>query len=639
MVASVFNVLKRCGGGFWLLLLALFALSLPQDGDWTIDDGIKLVGAHYANPPWHVDLPDGPLRSSLRDPAAYPPFYGPFAERENGAIRLGFSPWTMALWGIAAQGGAVALALLPVLGAFAIWLLMRRWKSSLEEIVFLLPLTFYSLMMWEHTIALAFEAAGLLLLFRARPAATLHIFLAGALFAAGALLRPEMALVIAVIFGFLWWRDRFAGALVFLFVSVILMAIGLWVSRSGGNPLVPSQVLLNFKFSGIVAPSFAQALAQRVDAFWALLFMMDPNLWLSLGLLLLLCFASFLVFRAERRRILWLGLLGAVLLFLWFVIVQFRLWTHPLPPIALLHRNGLLYAFPWILLLFFYRERENRPFLWTASVLALLVIVTAPVFRGVHWGPRFLLPALLLLIPVYANAKNQMTKRGWLWRSLLALTVLQSLSSAVVVYGRREESAGLVRFLEGRVHTPLVVPSQMQAADLGPLWSKVEMFAAPSPSVERRFIADARRAGAQSFWLLLMPKFGEENAMEDLPGVPMHLQEQDSFTTGILWKTPWWLGKFGDTGDSAAWGAFYDDLARREIARGELERALPEHESAVEFAPRSADYHYNYALTLGRLGFLTQAREELQKAVAADSLHKSARELLQKITAASSSSP
>ncbi|MFH1011070.1 MAG: hypothetical protein V1784_07540 [bacterium] len=639
MVASGWNALKRYGGGVWVLLLALFALTLPRDGVWTIDDGIKLVGTHHGRPPWYVELPDGPLRASLRDPAAYPPFYATFAVRESGAFRLGFSPWTMALWGFAAKGGTLALTLLPVVGAFLIWLLLRRWHGSLEEVVFLLPLTFYSLMLWEYTVVLALEAAALLLLLRGRPVPLVQVVAAAVLLAAGALLRPEMVLLVPVIFVLLWRREGLFQASALFFVSLIVILAGLWVSKMGESSILPSQVLLNFKFSGVGITSFWQALGQRAETAWVFLLMMDSNFWLSLGLFLLLCIAGFLLFRAERGRVLWLGVLGGGMLFLWFLLVQFRLWSHPLPPVALLHRNSLLYAFPWVLLLFFYKNHEARPFLWAALALALLTVLTAPVSRGVHWGPRLLLPVLPLLIPVYAHAKSRMTKPGWLWRCLLTLTILQSLSSAALVYGRRAESAGLVRFLESRAGTPLVVPSQMQVADLAPLWDQVEIFTAPSASVERRFIADARRAGVREFRLLLLSKSGEEEAMKRLPGVPMHLTEEEGFTTGILWKTPWWLGRFEDKGDSAEWGAFYDELARREIAQGKLQRALPEHESAVRFAPLSADCHYNYALTLGRLGFPSQAKCELEQAIAADSLHQPARELLQKITAASSSSP
>jgi tetratricopeptide (TPR) repeat protein len=233
--------------------------------------------------------------------------------------------------------------------------------------------------------------------------------------------------------------------------------------------------------------------------------------------------------------------------------------------------------------------------------------------------------------------KQRVTHPGWLWRSLLALTVIQTLSSAALVYGRKVETAERVQFLRDKVETPLVVPSQSQVADLAPLWSEAEMFTAASPSALRRFIADARRVGTDAFWLLL-PRSGEVESMKKIPGV-MRLDEEYEFETGLLWKTPWWLGRFEDVGDSVAWGAFYDELARREIAAGRLQRALPEHESATQFAPSEADYHYNYAVTLGKLGYFAEAESELRSAVAADSTHREAKELLGKIMARSSSSP
>jgi tetratricopeptide (TPR) repeat protein len=298
--------------------------------------------------------------------------------------------------------------------------------------------------------------------------------------------------------------------------------------------------------------------------------------------------------------------------------------------VALLSRGSLLYACPWVLLFLFHKTERGRPFLWAALSLALLIILIAPVSRGVHWGPRLLLSVLPFLILVYADEKERITQHRWLWGSLVALTLIQALSSAALVYGRKVETAARVEFLRSRIQTPLVVPTQSQIADLAPLFDKVEMFTAPTPASLRRFIADAQRAGVRKFWLLL-PHSKDEEPMKMLAGAPMHVAEEWVFETGILWKTAWWVGEFVDAGDSADWGAFYDDLARRELAQGNLQRALPEHKSAVSFAPASADYHYNFAVTLGRLGFYDEASAELHTAIRADSLHRQAQELLAKI--------
>lgn len=638
MSFSPSSILRRHWGCLWGLLLLFLVLAMPRDGVWTIDDGVKLVGAQSAKPGWHVSLEDGPMRAALRDPAAYLPFRPPFALREDGHLRLGFSPWTMALWGLMAKMGAVALMLLPVLGSLAVWLLLRRWGRAAEEVVFFLPLTFYGLMLWEHSVALALEAAGLVLLFHGGRPTTSSVSLAAMLLGAGALLRPEAALLVPVIFIWLWRREGVRPALLLLLVSALFLAAGLSVSRAEGSSLIPTQVQLNFQFSGAASESFWQALLERGQAFWVLCFAMDENAWISLGLLLLLCAGSLLLFLGERRRAAQLCTLGCAALLIWLATVLFRLWTHPLPPVALLSRNSVLYAFPWVLFFFFYRTGEGRPFLRAALAFGLLVFLTAPVFRGVHWGPRLLLPALPLLFLAYIHMKERITRPGWLWHSLVALTVVQTLSSAALVYGRKAETAERVDLVRSRVQTPLVVPSQSQVADLAPLWREVEMFTAASPSTLRRFIADARRAGMQNYWLLL-PRSGQEEPMKAVSGSPMQLDDEYEFRTGLFWKTSWWLGKFEDVGDSAAWGAFYDELARREIAAKRLQRALPEHESATLFAPSQADYHYNYAVTLGHLGYLAEAQRELRIAVAADSLHREARELLRKVTAASPSSP
>jgi len=638
MAFSLLKLLKRHWGWLWAPAVVVLALTMPRNGVWTIDDGIKFIGARHASPGWHVTLPDGQFRAALREPAAYPPFHPPFAVREDGRLRLGFSPWTMALLGLAAKLGSGLLALLPALGSLLVWLLLRRWYGGNEEVIFLLPLTFYGLVLWEHSLALSVEVAALVLLFRGRRVTLLSSSLAALLLAFSALLRPEAALVVPVVFIYLWRRIGAYRALPFLLISMGLIVAGYLVSRTKGGSIIPTQVLLNFPYAAATPHSFAEALLERGSSFWTFFLSMDENIWISLGLLLLLSGGSLLIFLGEKRRALYLGILGSVALIIWIATVQFRLWTHPLPPVALLYRNSLLFACPWVLLFLFCRTKEGRPFLWAALSLALLIFLAAPVSQGVHWGPRLLLPALPLLVLAYASEKERITRHRWLWSSLVILTVFQTLSSAALVYGRKTETAERIEFLRDRVRTPLVVPSQSQVADLAPLLENVEMFTAATPSSLRRFVADARRAGAQSFWLLL-PHSKEEEPMRKLTDVPMHLSEEHVFETGLFWKTTWWLGDFADIGDSAAWGAFYDDLARREIASGGLARALPEHKSAVSFAPASADYHYNYAVTLGRLGHLAEAPDELRKAIEADSLHREAKELLGRIRESPSSSP
>ena len=628
--------LARKWGYLWALGLVLLAFAMPRDGVWTIDDGVKLVGARFAQPSWHVILPNGPVRTALRDPAAYPPFRPPFAMREGNHLRLGFSPWTMALWGFLAKVGAVALTLLPALGSLAVWLLLRKWRGVAEEVIFFLPLTFYGLILWEHSIALALESAGLILLLRCNRSTTNSaVSLAAVLLGAGALLRPEMALLVPVIFIWLWRRDGIRRAALLILISTAVVIGSLLLSKIQGESLLPAQVLANFRVSGAASGSFLQALLERAQALWIFGLSMDANIWINLGLLIALVGGSLVIFIGEKNHKVSLLALGSAALLVWTIVVQFRLWTHPLPPVALLTRNSLLYAFPWVLLFCFYGAKAGKPFLQTGAVLGLLVFLTTPVFRGVHWGPRLLLPALPLLFIAYTHMKERIAKPRWLWRSLVALTLVQTLSSAALVYGRKVETAQRVQFMQYRIQSPLVVPSQSQAADLAPLWGKAEMFTAESPSTLRRFVADARRTGVQTFWLLL-PQSEEEEPMKKISDSPMKLYEEYSFETGLFWKTHWWLGRFEDKGDSLSWGAFYDELARREIAREGFQRALPEHESATLFAPAQADYHYNYAVTLGRLGYFAEAASELRKAIAADSLHYEARELLEKVTASAS---
>ncbi len=623
------SFLRRYWGLLWALALMLLALALSQDGGWTIDDGVKRIGAQNSQPPWYVTLSDGSLRAALQDPSAYTPLSPPFALRQEGGYRIGFAPFAMALWGTLASFGWWAIALLPVLGSLLVWLLLRRWSGAAEEVVFLLPLTFYGLVLWEHSLVLALEAGTLVLLFRRNSHLSIFsVSLSAVLLTVGTLLRPETLWLVPVICFWLWRRDGARTAVLLLAISAVLIAAGLALSRPPGGSLIPTQILANFRASG--ANSYGEALMERAEAFWIFALSMDKNVWVSLGLLLMLCGGSFLIFLGEQKKAMRLFVIGGAVLLLWFVVGQIRLWAYHLPPVALLSRNSLFFAFPWLLLFFFYGAREGKAFIGMGFAVAFLIFLTTPVFRGVHWGPRLLMPAMPLFFIAYTQGKAHFKQPGWLWRSLIALTILQTFSSAALVYGRRVETAERVQFLRGKVQTPFVVPSQSQVADLAPLWNSAEMFTAQSPAELRRFVADARRVDAKKFWLLL-PQSEEAEFTKRLSDVPMRVLKNDEFTTGIFWKTSWWLGTYEDAGDSLSWGEFYDEMARREIGRGSLRRALPEHKSATLFSPMNADYHFNYAVTLGKLGYLPEAEAELRRALKADSLHEAANELLRKI--------
>ena len=619
----------RHWGMLWALALILFALALSPNGGWTIDDGVKRIGAQNSEAPWYVTLSDGSLRAALQNSSAYAPLSPPFALRQEGGYRIGFAPFAMVLWGTLAGLGWWAIALLPVLGSLFVWLLLRRWNVAAEEVVFLLPLTFYGLVLWEHSIVLAMEAGALVLLFRRSSRLSIvSLTLSAVLLAAGTLFRPETLWLVPVICFWLWWREGARPAMLVLVMSAVLIVAGLMLSRPPGGSLIPTQILANFRASG--ANSYGEALIERAEAFWIFALAMDKNVWVSLGLLLMLCGGSFLIYLGEQRQAIRFLVIGGAALLLWFFVGQVRLWTHHLPPVALLSRNSLFTAFPWLLLFFFYGAKEGKSFIGMGFAVAFLIFLTTPVFRGVHWGPRLLLPAMPLFFIAYTQGKAHFKQPGWLWRSLVILTILQTLSGAALVYGRRVETAERVQFLSGKVRTPFVVLSQSQVADLASLWGSAEMFTAQSPAELRRFVADARRANVKTFWLLL-PQSEEAEFAKRLSDLPMRLIEGSEIETGVFWKTLWWLGEYEDAGDSLSWAAFYDELARREIGKGNLQRALPEHKSATLFAPARADYHYNYAVTLGKLGHFTEAEAELRRALKADSLHEAARELLRKL--------
>ncbi|MCA9727491.1 MAG: hypothetical protein KC729_07395 [Candidatus Eisenbacteria bacterium] len=419
-----------------LLFLSLAGISValhPPGCLWTVDGGNKLLLTRsvLAGHRWSPELPypGRALDADLR----WSPIAPPFGIAEDGALRSQYPP-AFALLSAPFLGtlGERGLFLLPLAGGVlallgAAWAARRCGGSPGLAVLLAGPgsaLIFYSVSFWEHSLAAASLtwAIGWLL----GPARDRRPIVAGLLFAAAAIFRDELLLLLPVVLIWVWLGSRKT--------SVVRIAIGFAI---GWTPFALWQLLetgsifgrhawLNLRASaGLHAgatmhlwPMLRGWLEDRGQVIASLLVASphSPNLVIALVALAAGC----LIVLAERmggrpsaghaeggtpgaprgRGLSVMIGAGAGIIALatlaWIaVLVDPRTPIHG-PEVS----GGLVMAVPWLVLVFSRSDSHEGRRLGglLLGCVGLLVLATPIVTTaGAHWGPRILVSLLPLL--------------------------------------------------------------------------------------------------------------------------------------------------------------------------------------------------------------------------------------------------
>jgi hypothetical protein len=336
-------------------LVLVLARNLRPDTFFAGDSGVKLIAARHA-----LARPSRPLEIPLPILAGSPvPFVDPFFARHGDhthAVTSELFPLlTAPLIGLFGVRGAY---LLPALGflltvaavaALGQALDARRvaWWTGIVAVL-TTPFLFYGLEFWEHMPAVALAAAGTVLIVKPgnrRPDANgLRALVAGALFGAATLLRPEAA----------WF-------------AVAVLVATRWL-----DPAPTWRTLAAAIAGGVLAA--APATVYTVLHFATLT---PPHVSTNAGLLTDVSFGA----RAALAR-------------MWFLSrADGSIWRAT-PAIAVALAAPLVDP-----------GRRGSAFLWVvAAVDAALVLLTAPNDGGAQWAPRYLLFAYVPLAILAADA-------------------------------------------------------------------------------------------------------------------------------------------------------------------------------------------------------------------------------------------
>ncbi len=405
--------------GIYLILW----LILPKPSFWGVDNGFKYQGmksfAERGSLQIHYDGseidPEGRLR----------PIVKPFGVMKGKNQIPVFSTIFMLIGGVLFfLVGHIGPWLMPLFGGwltlFFAWLTWIRHKKKNDGRLFLImlgfgsPLLFYSLTLWEHSLAIAFVTLAMSLVCRTKDERDSshdmrNSIVAGILMTIAVMLRTESIFWIPIIAMF--WkftkRNRVSN-LVFVLVSSIGILVALVVNKILTGTYIPLHILTNMsgyrpvswrlwnKPTAFIFSSFRDFL----HYFYSLIVEGFANNKLSLlGLIPLIVVGTW---RGWRRNVVQ-SIIFSILLLIAGSVYIYSAGMSGNRVAYTLQSGGLLWVSPFVILGVRHLRSRNMGF-WKMAWLSpymfiVFVLVLGPIANGVHWGPRLgleIIPFMLI---------------------------------------------------------------------------------------------------------------------------------------------------------------------------------------------------------------------------------------------------
>lgn len=376
-----------------------------------------------------------------------------------------------------------SLAALAVIGRE---LGIRVRLATLFLVLTATPMLVYSILLWEHALALAFILWSFALSLQSlRTGRMWGATVSGLLLALAIWTRNESALFIpALLFAF--WRYKIGPAekraLSGMAIGVAMMIIFMAVT----------QKLTVGEWLGLDVSQFAKrGVATEISGFtgslWGMIvykiklaavlavYRFPSELWIILGVAWLIFIAA--IWKAERWWA-WPAMAMAV-----FMSLGIGVWSLIVDPMQAGFLINPVIAISGILA---YRTRENnarriRFLLDCVVVFAILGLVLAPATGGVQWGVRFLLPATVVLsffgLTIFIDKVKVRLPQpllsmlaGWFILAV-ALSVIWQAVGLLTVKQDRERDADLLLRTSGRSEEAIVTDTFWLPQELGAIFS------------------------------------------------------------------------------------------------------------------------------------------------------------------------
>jgi len=468
--------------GIAALYLSLW-ISLPKPFFWGIDNGVKYQGMLAFSQTGRIEVPLAGTPFGLNPSyRAVPP---PFSTTDEDHQLPVFSVLFIVLGGILLKlFGAVGPFVLPLVGGLgllaACWLLWVRQRGQHDGRVYLAivgvgtPFLFYSLELWEHTLAAAFVTLTFALLSQRREGrdrATHHggVYLAGVALAVGAAMRTEVLAILVTLLIFWKFTNRSTNSGIRFFSGFFTMALLVFgVNYWQTGVIVPLHIITNLQMSSN-ASIFVFGLTRMQNFYAAIIEGFSPNLWSVVGVVPLVLL---MIWRGWRNEDGWWpyavgSLIVVEFLYLGLAIVSpnridYSSWS-----------GGLLWVTPFAAMGLMPLNGERRKFwklIWLVSVVfVLFASALIPTLKGIHWGPRMILVVVPLIVLV-ATARAQ---RWWehypkcraVIVTLVVISIINQGYSFSLLATQRNSNAALNTWVASQPPQVVVTPLWWLAGD------------------------------------------------------------------------------------------------------------------------------------------------------------------------------
>jgi len=617
------------------LTVVVVAQFLSRGLPWGIDDGVKRLMARQ----WIQSggrsvafvLDGGSLEERRHFPI--PP---PFAEPAENGFRTVFPALFPAVGGcLRSLLGDAGIYLLP---SFGFVLLLFFFVKSLRGFsdqagrlgaAFIIgcSLYFYALTFWEHTLALLCLLPLMNVLIHRPNSGRSSWRWAGAALGVAISLRLETALLIPPLLVVLQIMDpvpanRWSSLRNCLFPLLlgcvaVLIALCSFEYFAAGR-FVPPQAGVNLalafqgrNFLGHLERIFAMLLNSPMEA------------WLY-GLLLLLALAISIIMRSPLIFACLLPLLSlALLIWGWLEKGAFGLVSQS---------QGLFFALPWLgIILLGKRSRKQPPDAFTVlgGGYVILLYLLAPNQPGLHWGPRFLFPALLPLLFRSVIVLQEMPSLRWR-RTLMTLTAAAAIvsgSASVAALAERGSAGARVASVIREQNLNWLAANRWHVgADLEPLWTELRVAWTPElGSLEELLISASQKGDSLRLGFLW------QNAQLDADQLPLQIEGRIELPQRAGWGGELLTAGLTDSSDRR-WGGVYWHAARRRAEANDFPEALWYLEKAAGLAPQNPDILYDRAVCLGRMGRIDEAILTLERVLALNPHHEAGQNLRRRLT-------
>jgi len=587
-------------------IIYIILLIASPPGFWIIDEGNKFLWAENFIHQGSFKLADPAAEISPGHSSFHPPFSLP--AKDNSGQNTVFSPLFIVLIApLVKIGGWKTAALLPLLATLMLIYLVKplaqrlnlayRWYTTLL-LGAASPLLFYSISLWEHSLAILCLLAGLILALPDLQGKSRQ-FIAGILFSLAFYLRPESA-----IFAFALWLILLRRPKAVMYGGLIGILIQLPFNWLLTGSFLPLQISANFitRWSGL---NLIGWLVSRLDAAYALL-LQSSYIW-YISALPIAALLGFLLLPGVFKLLLPLSLLA-------LAIIN---WFAPDPFLHLGENNSLLYTAPvFLLALIAKAERETVKRLKKALLIALsLVILTVPVYKGMHFAPRLLLPLIPLSAILFTHYIIRLYQSRQVFRfdaliGLLAFQILITAWSVDLLFTRRAFNHRRQEIILSQSKPALITLQWWLQQEMPELYHRRVSYTVDNQLDLRIMLLDYYEKGLRFFTLLVSdePHPALLNLISAAPpkqigAFAVSLGCASMNLTGVQYAIGFDVDGAAKLADEL--GVYYGQIGRLSASEDYLRKA-------VSWKSEVGKYHYNLGYCLGNQGRYQEALQEIQ---------------------------